>query len=91
MTEAIYRDVGRIIARERKKRGYNQTQLAKLMGISRGSVANIEVGRQRIPTHRLFHIAYIFDCEIIDLVPYKPPLPTGDDVEHRIMEMARGC
>lgn len=88
MTEAIYRDVGREIARERKRRGYTQTQLANLLGISRGSIANIEVGRQRIPIHRFFRIAVLFNCEMMDLMPYKPTLPTGDDVEHRIMEMA---
>ncbi len=89
MTEHLYVEIGRRIATARKRVGLNQTKLARALRISRGSVANMEVGRQRAPIHRLQQIAVICETELLTLLPSaEMPLPSGDDVVQRLREVA---
>jgi len=49
----IYEMFGRRLAAVRDSSGMTQTDLAKLIGLSRASIANIEAGRQKIMLHQL--------------------------------------
>jgi len=42
----IYKQIGAVIKGRRKTMGLRQKELAGTLGISRGSLANIEIGRQ---------------------------------------------
>ena len=53
----IYRDLGTRIRDLRRGLGRTQDQLAKQVGISRASLANIEAGRQQVLVHHLFGLA----------------------------------
>ncbi|MCG8594179.1 MAG: helix-turn-helix domain-containing protein [Kiloniellales bacterium] len=55
--EKIYENLGLRIRDLRKALGRTQDQLAKQVGISRASLANIEAGRQQVLVHHLFGIA----------------------------------
>ena len=46
--EPVYRLFGARVEQLRTTLGMNQHELAKKLGYSRGSIANIETGRQRI-------------------------------------------
>jgi transcriptional regulator with XRE-family HTH domain len=60
-TEAVYRQIGAKIEHTRQVLGWTQLELAKKMAMSRGSIANIELGRQRILLHDVEHFAAIFN------------------------------
>jgi transcriptional regulator with XRE-family HTH domain len=64
--ESIYRHIGGVIRARRKtfKPRWTQEKLAKHIGISRASLANIETGRQSVLVHQL----YVF-AEALDLSP----------------------
>ena len=64
----LYKAVGDNIRRKRAKK-FSQTELAKLVGVGRTSITNLELGKQRIPIHQLFGIAQALDCSIDELVP----------------------
>src|SRR6188768_2788041 len=66
--ESFYREFG---ARVRRARGdrLSQADLARRVGMSRGSIANIELGRQRIPLHLLLVLARELDLEPASLLP----------------------
>jgi len=51
MIEPVYRQLGAKIEQMRSILGWNQADLAKRVGLSRGSIANIETGRQRLLLH----------------------------------------
>lgn len=53
----IYRELGRIIQKERVKKEWTQEELGTAVGLSRTSITNLEKGRQGIPIHTLFEIA----------------------------------
>lgn len=55
--DRLYRLVGQRIAAARGR--MSQTRLAQLVGLSRGSIANIELGRQRAPLHTIWAIATV--------------------------------
>ena len=59
--EPVYVSFGEIVKAHRLKRGWTQTDLANKVGLSRTSVTNIEIGRQRILLSDLFDFARAFD------------------------------
>jgi len=62
-SEQIYKNLGIRIRDLRKALGRTQDQLAKQVGISRASLANIEAGRQQVLVHHLFGLADALQLE----------------------------
>lgn len=60
MTELVYRQLGTKIEQIRTTLGWTQADLATKVGYSRGSIANIETGRQRLLMHDVEKIAGAF-------------------------------
>ena len=73
--ESIYRHIGAVIRRGRRKFKPRLTQeaLAQRVGISRASLANIETGRQSVLVHQLYPLA-----AALDLTPADFLLPVSD-------------
>ena len=67
--DGLYLYIGSKIKLHRTSAGLSQTQLAKLLKKTRGSVANIEVGRQRAPVHLIYEICEILGANFIDIFP----------------------
>lgn len=65
-----YKEVGLKIAYYRKKKGYTQTQLAEMVGISSNYLSLIERGnkRQSYSMETLFKIAEALDVNANDLL-----------------------
>lgn len=74
----ICTEVGALIYLARKTKGLTQRELSERLGVSRPSIANIEVGRQNLTLVRLFEIAEALGVSPQSLVP------TGD-VDHRAL------
>lgn len=69
--DPIYKHIGELIKNRRKKLGWKQQNLASTLHISRGSLANIETGRQNILVHQLYKFAVALQLSPFDLLP--PP------------------
>jgi len=67
----IYKRIGELIKTRRKALKMKQEHLASTLGISRGSLANIETGRQSILVHQLYKFAGALQLSPFDLLP--PP------------------
>ena len=73
----IYKQIGALIkARRKKLDNMKQKNLASDLGISRGSLANIETGRQNILVHQLYNFAKALRLSPVDLLP----LSTNEDI-----------
>lgn len=59
--EQVYVSFGEVVKSRRLERGWTQTDLATRVGLSRTSVTNIEIGRQRVLLSDLFDFARAFD------------------------------
>jgi transcriptional regulator with XRE-family HTH domain len=57
----LYEQIGRRIAGYRRALDLKQEDVAKRLGISRASLANMEVGRQRLLVHQLYGLAEALD------------------------------
>jgi transcriptional regulator with XRE-family HTH domain len=68
--ESIYRHIGAVIRARRKKfkPRWTQEKLAKRIGISRASLANIETGRQSVLVHQLYAFAAALDLSPSDFL-----------------------
>ena len=68
--DGLYREVGRRIAARRKNLSLNQSEIAARVGVSRASIANIEVGRQRVLLHQIYRLADALELNYpSDLMP----------------------
>jgi transcriptional regulator with XRE-family HTH domain len=66
----IYREFGRKVADFRHEAHLTQADLARKIGVSRASLANIERGEQRVFLHQLLNIAATLNIQNIrDLLP----------------------
>ena len=79
-SEEIYERVGRNVAERRREAGLSQTELAKRCGLTRGSIANIESGRQRPTLHTLSDIAGALEVDMLSLLS-SPGGNAGDEEE----------
>src|SRR5947207_14790685 len=73
--DPIYKRIGALIKARRKTLQMKQEHLASTLGISRGSLANIETGRQSILVHQLYKFASALQLAPSDLLP--PPAKEG--------------
>jgi len=67
--DPLYQKIGSLIQRRRKLLDMKQHDLAGKLGISRGSLANIETGRQSVLVHQLYKFANTLDLAPADLLP----------------------
>jgi transcriptional regulator with XRE-family HTH domain len=67
--DPIYKEIGSRIRTRRKALRMTQEHLAKALGVSRGSLANVETGRQNMLVHQLY--SYAAELQLIpeDLLP----------------------
>jgi transcriptional regulator with XRE-family HTH domain len=74
----IYRQFGRKLADSRHRRGLTQAELARKVGVSRASLANIERGEQRVYLHQLLAISAELQFDNLnELLPSMSPARTG--------------
>lgn len=76
--DAFYAELGDKIRRARKSSGLTQQALASLVSLTRVSVTNIEMGRQKVMLHTLFDMASALKVEPCDLLPVKPVITPED-------------
>lgn len=69
MTESqIYWALGRAVARRRKELALTQADVAKQIGLTRASLANIETGRQKVLLHQVYRLVHALRLKsILDL------------------------
>jgi len=73
---AIDSQPGKRLLEIRQHRGISQGRIAKVLGVSVGTVQNYEHGRTHITTDRLEQLARALQCEPADLLkPPGSPLP----------------
>jgi transcriptional regulator with XRE-family HTH domain len=67
--DPIYKYIGALIKARRKTLQLKQENLASMLGISRGALANIETGRQNVLVHQLYKYAAALQLTPFDLLP----------------------
>jgi transcriptional regulator with XRE-family HTH domain len=82
--EPLYREIGTRIRARRLQLVKTQEELAKVVGLSRPSLANIEGGRQTLLVHQLCLIAEALNLPTHDLLPEYRVIK-GDIAEEPIM------
>lgn len=62
-------EIGKKVAKLRKKKKITQQYLGVLVGKSRASITNMELGRQNITLRNIYNIALALKCNIEELLP----------------------
>jgi transcriptional regulator with XRE-family HTH domain len=65
----VYTAIGLAIAAARRAKAVSQDQLGSALGLSRGSVSNIEAGRQKVLVHTLLQAAVYLGVPVAQLIP----------------------
>ena len=87
---AFYRRLGENIRRCRKRSKLSQETLAKLIGLTRTSLTNIENGRQHPPLHTLCEIAEKLRVDIKELLPRPLTITESIDIKAMVGHQLRG-
>ena len=68
--EGFYETLGATIRRHRLERGLTQSELAARLApaVTRASIANLELGQQRVLSHTLVQLADALDVPVTDLL-----------------------
>lgn len=55
--------------RENNPKKYTQAELARLVGVERTSITNIENGNQKVPLHLLYRLCAVLDVVLSEVLP----------------------
>ena len=83
----IYRVVGRRFREIRTSKGITQADVATETGLTRQSVANIELGRQRFMLHTLFDVARALGVSPAELLPSDGGIEMSVDLQQDIQKV----
>jgi len=73
--DSFYLQVSELIKTERIKKNYKQQQLCDLLGLSRGSITNLEKGKHRPSIYQLLKLAVFFGIDYTQLIPIELEKP----------------
>ena len=79
--DPFYDEFGKLLGSLRKRARMSQEGLALAVGLSRTSITNIELGRQRVLLHLLPKLARALGCSPEELIP---PIEEPPELEQRI-------
>lgn len=86
--DSLYAQIGKRIQRKRASLGLTQLELAKDVGLSRTSVANIEAGNQNAPVHVLYEICVVLQLRPADIFPeidgIRSSIVVGDSIANEL-------
>jgi DNA-binding XRE family transcriptional regulator len=86
----FYGRIGAGLRTLRKRRKLSQDALAKLVGLTRTSLTNIESGRQHPPLHTFCDIVEQLQADFHDVVPRPLPMTVGINIETLAGGQVRG-
>jgi len=69
--QRIYVEFGRLLREQRIGEELTQQAVAERVGLSRTSITNIELGKQHIPLHMLYELAFAVNASPEQLLPDK--------------------
>ena len=83
----LYPAIGALLRDARQRRGLNQLEVAASVNLTRGSIANIEAGRQRIQLHTWVAMCQLLGADPADVIsralqatgPDMQPISSQDD------------
>lgn len=79
-TTAFYKELGQRLSRARQAARLKQEDLARIVGLSRTSLSNVEQGRQPVQAHTLVQLAQALGVSVMSLLPVGEG--TEDQKEH---------
>lgn len=83
--EWMYPRIGHRIRRARLRLQFTQAQLGQAVGLTRTSIANIELGRQKIMVHTLFQFAEVLHVSVAQLLPAYEEASPQDQVDAGVL------
>ena len=79
----LYVALGGLVRARRESAGMTQGELARLVGMTRTSISNIESGRQKLQIHTLYDVARALEISPATLLPTRAD-PEPKAVEDRL-------
>lgn len=67
--DQLYHYIGQQLKARRAALGLTQQQVARLIGVERTSITNIESGRQKLPLHLLYQLCAELEVNVHEVLP----------------------
>jgi transcriptional regulator with XRE-family HTH domain len=88
----VYEAFGAEVRRHREKLGLTQLDLSRRIGLTRGSVANVEAGRQSVLLHQFLAFASALKLTPEELLPAlaeAPPTEEASDMPESVVNAVK--
>ena len=69
MKKEIAMSFGIKVTEKRKEKGWLQGDLARLSGLSKTYIGNLERGESNVTLEKVYLCAYVLECSVRDLLP----------------------
>jgi transcriptional regulator with XRE-family HTH domain len=86
----FYRQLGANIRRCRERRKLSQETVARMVGLTRTSLTNIESGRQHPPLHTFCELTEQLGVDYAELIPRRTRTAITADLQDRARQQVRG-
>ncbi|WP_396127203.1 helix-turn-helix transcriptional regulator [Edaphobacter bradus] len=80
LSAIVNRSFGQKLSRIRGLRDLTQAELGSRIGVSRTTIANLEIGKQNVQLHQVFALARALNTQVQDLIPGSQDLGSDLDV-----------
>ena len=77
--QVVNETFGELLSAARRRSRYSQTELGRRVGLSRGTVSNIEAGVQNVQLHQVYAFCLALDKPISELLPRLGDVITAED------------
>jgi transcriptional regulator with XRE-family HTH domain len=67
--ELVNEHFGEMLSAVRRSKGVSQAELGKRVGLSRGSISNIETGSQNVLLYQVFSFSFALNAPVSDFIP----------------------
>jgi transcriptional regulator with XRE-family HTH domain len=85
--ELVNEGFGTRLASVRRAKGVSQSELAKTVGLSRGSISNLETGVQNVQLHQVFAFAHALNTPVNELIPLLRDVVISEDGREKLDEI----
>ena len=85
--QVVNETFGMKLAEVRRARRLSQTEFGRMVGLSRGSISNLESGIQNVQLHQVFTFALVLNSPVSELIPLLKDVVVHDGTSATLDEL----
>lgn len=89
--DPLYKEFGQLVRAHRRRFNFTQDELAERVGLSRTSITNIEMGRQKVLLHQIYALARHLEIQPESLLPQAETPDSIHTIDSKLLRHFKGA